>query len=48
MATVQIGSLEVELNRKAIKNLHISVLPQMARYEWQRRTTYPIPLSAPP
>jgi predicted metal-dependent hydrolase len=31
MATVQIGSLEVELNRKAIKNLHISVLPPNGR-----------------
>jgi len=31
MATVHIGSLEVELNRKAIKNLHISVLPPEGR-----------------
>ena len=31
MEVVQIGSLEVELHRKAIKNLHISVLPPEGR-----------------
>ena len=31
MATVEIGSLSLQLNRKAIKNLHISVLPPDGR-----------------
>lgn len=31
MALIQIGAIELQLNRKAIRNLHISVLPPDGR-----------------